>query len=81
MHQQGIHRRDLTLKIVDVRVRRFKFPPAKALSEPFFNSILFNQPSKQRWASITQITTDEGIAGFWPRGNKDVVENPLDRSS
>lgn len=65
------------MKIVDVRVRRFKFPPPKALRNPFFNSILFNQPSKQRWASITQITTDEGIAGFWPRGSKDVVEGRI----
>jgi L-alanine-DL-glutamate epimerase-like enolase superfamily enzyme len=77
MHQLEIYRGDLALKIVDVRVRRFKFPPPKALRNPFFNSILFNQPSRQRWASITQITTDEGTAGFWPRGSKDVVEGRI----
>jgi L-alanine-DL-glutamate epimerase-like enolase superfamily enzyme len=77
MRQLEIYRRDSPLKIVDVRVRRFRFPPPKALRKPFFNSILFNQPSKQRWASITQITTDEGIAGFWPRGSKDVVESRI----
>ena len=65
------------MKIVDVRVRRFLFPPPKGLRKPFFNSILFNQPSKERWASITEIMTDEGITGFWPRGNKEVIENRI----
>jgi len=63
------------LKIVDVRVRTFHFPPPRVLGRPFFNSILLNQPSRERWASITQITTDEGITGFWPGGNKGVIEN------
>jgi len=66
-----------TLKIIDVRVREFHFPPAKALGKPFYNSILYNQPSRERWASITQVTTDEGITGFWPGGNKEIVENSI----
>lgn len=77
MRLQKMYARDFTLRIVEVRVRRFKFPPPKVLRKPFFNSILFNRPSRQRWASITEITTDEGKTGFWPRGNKDAVENRI----
>lgn len=66
-----------TLKITDVRVREFHLPPAKGLGKPFFNSILFNQPSRDRWTSITQITTDEDITGFWPGGNKGAVEGGI----
>lgn len=65
------------MKIVDVSVRSFKFPPPKVLREPFFNSILYNSPSKDRWASITQVTTDEGVAGFWPGGNREVIERSI----
>jgi len=65
------------LRITDVRVRRFKFPPPKDLRKPFFNSILLNEPSRQRGASITQVTTDEGITGFWPGGDKGVIENRI----
>lgn len=60
-----------------MRVRRFKFPTPKVLREPFFNSILYNSPSADRWASITQITTDEGVAGFWPGGNRDAIEQRI----
>jgi len=47
------------------------------LRRPFFNSILFNQPPAERWASITQITTDEQVMGFWPGGNKEPVEGRI----
>jgi len=65
------------LKIADVRVRRFKFPPPKVLGEPFYNSILYNSPSKDRGASITQITTDDGVVGFWPGGNREAIEQRI----
>lgn len=65
------------LKITDIRVRRFKFPPPKTLRKPFFNSIVYNKPSKERFASITQITTDEGVVGFWLGGNKETIENRI----
>jgi len=65
------------LKIIDVRVRLFKFPPSKVQRKPFFNSILLNKPSKERWASITEVVTDEGIKGFWPGGNKEVIERRI----
>jgi len=65
------------LKIIDVKVRLFKFPPSKVQRKPFFNSILLNKPSKERWASITEVVTDEGIKGFWPGGNKEVIERRI----
>ncbi|MEM2904897.1 MAG: mandelate racemase/muconate lactonizing enzyme family protein [Candidatus Bathyarchaeia archaeon] len=65
------------MKIADVRVRRFRFPPSTVLRKPFFNSILYNRPSRERGASITQITTDEGITGFWPGGNKEIIEGRI----
>lgn len=54
------------MKIADIKVRKFLFPPPKTMREPFFNSINVNRPSKERWASLIQITTDEGVMGFWP---------------
>ena len=53
------------MKITDVKVRLFKFPPSKVQRKAFFNSILLNKPPKERWMSITEVTTDEEIKGFW----------------
>jgi L-alanine-DL-glutamate epimerase-like enolase superfamily enzyme len=56
----------------------FLFPPPKIPMKPFFNSILDIQPPRERWASITQVTTDEGVIGFWPTrvrpGKKELIE-------
>jgi len=65
------------LKISDVKVRLFKFPPPKIQRKAFFNSILLNKPPKERWASITEVTTDEGIKGFWIGGNKEIIERRI----
>jgi len=66
------------LKITDVRVRRFRFPPPKTPRRSFFNSILVNRPPRgARGSSITQITTEEGVTGFWPRGDREVIERRI----
>ena len=65
------------MKISDVKVRLFKFPPPKIQRKAFFNSILLNKPPKERWASITEVTTDEGIKGFWIGGNKEIIERRI----
>ena len=65
------------MKIVDVKVRRFRFPPPKVPRRPFFNSILLTQSPRERWASITRIKTDEGSVGFWLGGNREIIENHI----
>ena len=65
------------MKISDVKVRLFKFPPPKIRRKAFFNSILLNKPPKERWVSITEVTTDEGIKGFWLGGDKEIIERRI----
>jgi len=65
------------LKISDIKVRLFKLPPPKIQRKAFFNSIILNKPPKERWASITEVTTDEGIKGFWLGGNKEIIERRI----
>ncbi len=65
------------MRITDVRVRTFKLPPPKIPRKPFFNSILLNRPPTQNWASITEVTAEGGITGFWPGGNKETIENRI----
>jgi D-arabinonate dehydratase len=54
------------LKIVDVKLRRFRFPPGKIQRKTFFNSIIVTSPPKERLTSVIEISTDEGVTGFWP---------------
>lgn len=65
------------MKITDVKVRLFRFPPSKVQRKAFFNSILLNEPPKERWMSITEVTTDEEIKGFWLGGNKEIIERRI----
>ena len=53
------------------------FHPLRFREKPFFNAILLNKPPKERWMSITEVTTDEEIKGFWIGGNKEIIEGSI----
>lgn len=53
------------MKITDVRVRKFRFPPRKTRRKTVFNAILMNQPPDNRTKLVIQLVTDEDTTGFW----------------
>lgn len=68
------------LKITDVKVRTFRFPPLKFKLHEQYNGIIKSSPWAQRTLNITEVVTDEGIIGICPGGDKERIEGRIKRA-
>jgi len=68
------------MKITDVKVRSFRFPPIDYKIPDQHNAIIRSNPGTERAMNITQVTTDEGTTGICPGGNKAFIEGRLRRA-
>lgn len=57
------------MKITDVKVRSFQFPPIEHNIPDQYNGIIWRSPGTSRRMNITQVTTDEGVKGVCPGGD------------
>ncbi len=65
------------MRITDVRVRSFRFPPVKFKLKEQYNSIIRSSPWSPRSMNITEIVTDEGMTGICPGGEKSRIEGRI----
>jgi len=68
------------MKITDVKVRTFRFPPIDHKIPDQHNGIIRSNPGTERTMNITQVTTDEGTTGICPGGTKPVIEGRIRRA-
>ncbi|MDQ1279908.1 MAG: Mandelate racemase/muconate lactonizing enzyme family protein [Thermoproteota archaeon] len=68
------------LKITDVKVRIFRFPPLKFKIHEQYNGIIRSSPWVQRTLNVTEVATDEGIVGVCPGGDKEKIEGRIRRA-